>query len=97
MGIETKLQRWIEDTEALELDLLRSPPLDEALVDAAIVALNRDAHLRLVVDIHALGETRLRVRVVDRRGGWWLLDSAARVAPAAKHRVERLDTGSAPG
>lgn len=79
----TDLRQWLEEAVELEAELLRSPPLDEAVLDAAVLALNRGGHLRLVVDLLPLDEPRLRVRVVEPAGGWWLSDSWARVAPAA--------------
>jgi len=79
----TDLRQWIERAAELEPELLRAPPLDGAVLDVAVRALDRGAHLRLVVDLLPLDEPRLRVRVVEPAGGWWLSDSWARVAPAA--------------
>jgi len=77
------LREWLEAAAELEPELLQSPPLTTTDIDAAVVALNAGGHLRLVVDLHPLpGESRLRVRVIERGYAWWLCDTAGRVAPA---------------
>jgi hypothetical protein len=79
----TTLAEWLAAVEQLEPELLSAPPLEPAAVDAACVAINAGGHLRLVIDVHPPGETRLRVRVIERGCAWWLSDSWGRVAPAA--------------
>lgn len=82
--MSTALRQWLDVAAELEPEILQSPPLTTTDIDAAVVALNAGGHLRLVVDLHPLpGESRLRVRVIERGCAWWLSDSWARVAPAA--------------
>ena len=83
-----RLAEWLAAIEQLEPELLSAPPLEPAAVDAACVAINAGGHLRLVIDLHPLGETRLRVRVIERGCAWWLTDSWGRVAPAAHVAAE---------
>ncbi len=94
-----KLHRWLDAAAEIEAELLSSEHLDAELVDAVGVALvERRAHVRLVVDFVAPDSPRLRVRVVDRRGGWWLLDTWGQVAPPVKNIARaqrRFDASSA--
>lgn len=81
----SKLRRWLEDAASIESEILSTDYLDVEMVDAVGIALERRrGHIRLVVDLSASGCPRLRVRMVDQRGGWWLLDSWGRVAPTVK-------------
>lgn len=84
--IAERLQRWLDEAGELEAAILSEQCIDAELVDAVGVALEqRRAHVRLVVDCIAPEHPRLRVRVVDRRGGWWLADSWGRDATRLKH------------
>lgn len=89
---KSNLCRWLEAAAGLEDELLDALPQDDAIIDGTVRALNAGGHLRLVVDIPALGEPRLRVRMCTARGGWWLLDTCGSVAPPA-----RLDALAVPG
>jgi hypothetical protein len=81
--VSAAIRQWLDAAAELEPELLQSPPLTTTDIDAAVVALNAGGHLRLVVDLHPLpGDSRLRVRVIERGCAWWLSDSWGRVAPA---------------
>ena len=92
----TTLAEWLAAIGQLEPELLSSPPLEPAAIDAACVAINAGGHLRLVIDCHPLGETRLRVRVIERGCGWWLSDSWGRAAPATRVAGEGATIGARP-
>lgn len=72
------VQSLLAQAAVLERELLSSEYVDVDLVDAAGEVLERGGHVRLVIDL--VPEPRLRVRMIGRRGGWWLIDSRGRVA-----------------
>lgn len=77
------LERWLDAAAELAFELLQEPALDPAEGDAARVAVYAGGRLRLVLDFAPQGRPRLRVKVIERSGSWWLLDSTGRDAPAA--------------
>jgi hypothetical protein len=79
--VRPALKAWLEAAVALEAELLAAPPLTVGQVDLAAAVLNRQGHLRLIVDLVDGASPRLRVSLIGRNGTFALLDTAGICAP----------------
>jgi hypothetical protein len=73
-----KLADLVDQAAAIEA-ALRDAAAATISGDALAGALSRGARVRLIIDFG--GRPRLRVKLVSRGGGCWLVDSAGRLAP----------------
>lgn len=92
----THLQRLLAQAADLERESRSADVLGVELADVVGIAIEQQrAHLRLVVDFVAPAAPRLRLRVIDRNGGWWACDTWGICALPPKDRCARLDPGPA--
>ena len=77
------VRNFLELAAACESQILVAPPLTPELARMVAAArwIGDGARVRLMVDLYADSDPRLRVRMINRRGGFWLLDTSGIVAP----------------